>query len=96
MKLFMIVFSTVKPSEAQVFSYVDSKYIASIRNYQADGFSVVRETGHCWYLEDYPEGLPKQYRKAEEYQLISNSKGIYMFGRDSERLIREWNSLAVA
>ena len=72
-----------------------SKHL-KLTHYHADGFPISRETNNCWMLDTYPEGLPKQYRKADEYRVMNNNSGIYMFGRDPEKLINEWNSAAAA
>ncbi|MBR4655661.1 MAG: hypothetical protein IKO68_03595 [Oscillospiraceae bacterium] len=84
MKLFIIVFSMVKPYEVNVASYVEVTMKDRLKHYSADGFPVVKETGRCWFLEKHPDGLPKQYRKSDEYKVIGNGKSIYMFGRDSK------------
>ncbi len=96
MKLFMIVFSTLKPLEARVYSYVGKTNKSGSSHYTADGFAVVKETSNCWFLDEYPGGMPRQYRKTEEYKLVNNKNGIYMFGRDAEKLIKEWNKAAIA
>ncbi len=96
MKLFLIVFSTVIPAKARVNSYIEGKARTRSEHYCSDGFLISRETHNCWQLDKYPEGMPKQYRKAEEYKVLNNSKGIYMFGRDPEKLVEEWNIAVVA
>ena len=55
------------------------------------GILILRETPNCWYVESLPHGLPERFRKAEEYKLLGNRFGIYMFGRDSKALARVWN-----
>lgn len=96
MKLFMIIFNTIIRPEAQVYSYVEDSGQLKPRHLRSDGFQVSRETSNCWFLDHFPEGMPKQYRKADEYRVINNSSGIYMFGRDSEKLMEEWNRVVVA
>ncbi len=56
------------------------------------GFTVDRETGNCWYTPAPPEGLPNRYRKADEYELINNGSGVYMFGTDEGELKKRWNA----
>lgn len=60
------------------------------------GFDILRETSNCWYLDDPPHGLPERYRKADEYILGNNKFGIYIFGRDSQKVIEEWNKATSA
>lgn len=55
------------------------------------GIPILRETPNCWYVERPPHGLPERFRKAEEYKLLNNRFGIYMFGRDSKALAKMWN-----
>ena len=59
---------------------------------EGSGISILRETPNCWYLSCPPHGLPVRYRKTEEYKLLSNKFGIYMFGRDSTELTVVWNT----
>lgn len=59
---------------------------------QGDGLSLQRETVNCWYLESPPHGLPERYRKTDEYKLLNNKHAVYIFGRDSTRLVTEWNT----
>ena len=93
-KLYMIVFSMMPP-QARVHAYVKlSNPMAS--HHEGGGFTVTKETGNCWFLETYPDGMPRQYRKADEYRVVNNRNGIYMFGRDSEKLVEEWNKAALA
>ena len=96
MKLFFVVFSTVNPYGAEVRSYLEAASMPSSKHFRSDGFSVVKETNNRWILETYPEGMPRQYRKADEYRVLNNNSGIYMFGRDPEKLISAWNSAAAA
>ena len=63
---------------------------------EGNGISILRETPNCWYLNATPHGLPERYRKSEEYKLLNNRFGIYMFGRDSAELVEEWNKCTVA
>lgn len=60
------------------------------------GLAVCRETPNCWYLSSPPPGLPERYRKLDEYTLLNNKNAIYMFGRDSFRLVNEWNKMTMA
>ena len=96
MKLYLIVFGTSLPKGAAVRSYMEPSKRLKLTHYHSDGFPVSKETNNCWMLDTYPDGLPKQYRKADEYRVMNNNSGIYMFGRDPEKLINEWNSVAVA
>lgn len=96
MKLFIIFFNTIKSARSQVYSYVDSSMHSKVKHYSGDGFTIVKETNNCWFLDNYPEGMPKQYRKAEEYKLVNNSNGIYMFGIDCKKLINEWSKVSAA
>ena len=96
MKLYLIVFSTLVPNGAKVHSYLERTTQTEASHIRADGFPVVRESLNCWVLESFPEGMPTRYRKADEYRVLNNESGIYMFGRDPDRLVREWNSAAAA
>ena len=91
MKLYLIVFSTV--NAAQVFSYVEN---VNAVHYHSDGFEVTNETRHRWAIDNPPAGMPKVYRKTDEYRVMNNGSGIYMFGRDPERLVDAWNTAVVA
>lgn len=95
MKLYMIVFGTAGAEGAQVRSYVDGPK-SKLAHYDADGFQIVKETNSCWFLDEYPEGMPKQYRKSEEYKMVNNSHAIYMYGLDAKKLIAEWNRASKA
>ena len=87
MKLHMIILKTESGKTPSMVSCMDSDSSHRI----GDGISVVRETGNCWYIDDPPKGLPVRYRKAEEYRLITNHFGVYMFGSDAFELIKAWN-----
>lgn len=63
---------------------------------QGRGFPVHHESANCWYLDSPPHGLPERYRKADEYRLLNNKHGIYIFGTDSFRLVAEWNKATSA
>lgn len=56
------------------------------------GVPILRETPNCWYVSEQPHGLRERYRKAEEYKLLNNRFGIYMYGTDNDMLIKEWNN----
>lgn len=55
------------------------------------GISILRETPNCWYVSNPPHGLPERFRKSEDYKLVNNKFGMYMFGRDSVKLAETWN-----
>ena len=96
MKLYLIVFSTLVPNGAKVHSSLERTTQTEASHIRADGFPVVRESVNCRVPESFPEGMPTRYRKADKYKVLNNKSGIYMFGRDPARLVREWNSAAVA
>ncbi|MBQ9360681.1 MAG: hypothetical protein IJT96_06565 [Lachnospiraceae bacterium] len=58
-----------------------------------DGFDISYETKNCQYIENPPSGLPTRYRKTEDYKLISNKTGVYMFGNDASQLMTAWNEV---
>ena len=58
---------------------------------ESSGIPILRETPNCWYVNSPPHGLPERYRKTEEYKLLNNRFGIYMFGRDGVKLTEAWN-----
>ena len=90
MKLYVIRIQTTKTDKPKVQSFLSeqNKYAT---HYTGDGFPLGRETGNCWYIDNAPAWLPSRYRKAEEYRLIGNSEGVYMFGRNSMLLLDRWN-----
>ena len=60
-------------------------------NDESSALEMQRETAHCWYLSDAPQGFPERFRKSEEYLLQRNKHGFYMFGRDAEALAAAWS-----
>lgn len=81
-RLYVIMLHTADGSTPQRVCYID----------ESSGIPVLRETMNCWYIAGPPHGLPERFRKAEEYKLLNNKFGIYIFGRDSVKLAKEWNS----
>ncbi|MBR1855253.1 MAG: hypothetical protein IJ794_19280 [Lachnospiraceae bacterium] len=90
MKLYIIFFSTVHGDAPQIYSYT-GKADGQVASNPGEGLDIVRNTTNCWYIGDIPKGLPERYRKSEEYKLLNNSSGIYMYGREAGLLIDEWN-----
>jgi len=86
MRLYIVMLGTIDGTSPQRTCFTE----------QESGFFVRHETENCWYLDHPPRGLPKRYRKAGEYKLTSNKSGIYMFGTDSGKLVREWNCATFA
>ncbi len=87
MKLHIIMLSTDRSAAPELRSYIDCE-----RPHRMTGAQrISRETGNCWYIDTPPKGLPERYRKAEEYTLISNQSGVYMFGSDPGQLVAAWN-----
>ena len=91
MKLYVIRIRTrtTKTERPMVQSYLPA-HNRYAPHYTGDGFPLTRETGNCWYVEQAPDGLPTRYRKADEYKLIGNGEGLYMFGSDSHLLLDRW------
>ena len=87
MNLHIIMLKTESGETPSIVFFIDDNSSLCIGN----GMPVVRETGNCWYIDDPPKGLPVRYRKAEEYRLITNHFGVYMFGSDAYELITAWN-----
>ena len=95
MKLYIVLLSTGSNEIPQVKSYT-GQADAGISHYSGEGFDVIKETENCWYLGNLPHGLPERYRKADEYKMISNGRGIYMFGEHAGLLIEKWNQNTAA
>jgi len=63
------------------------------RSFRAEESSIeiLRETAHCWYLLNAPQGFPERFNKSEEYTMQRNKFGFYMFGLDAAKLTAAWN-----
>lgn len=92
MKLHIIMLFTDRNATPEIRSYMD----VSAPHRVASAQLISRETGNCWYIDKPPKGLPVRYRKADEYTLISNHFGVYMFGSNSGQLIVAWNQALCA
>ena len=75
-ELYVIMLRTAEGAEPQRVCCID----------EGGGGPLLRETPNCWYVSDPPQGLPERFRKSEEYKLLNNRFGIYMFVRDSMEL----------